>query len=404
MKLLGWGAGRRGAAKAETPESGKRQVPFVSRLRTSSVKVFSPIQLGPYALKNRMAMAPMTRNRAGPGNVPQQLNAEYYLQRASAGLIITEGAQIAAEAVGSVATPGIHSQEQVAGWSRVAAAVHAKGGRIFLQLAHCGRISHASLLPGGMLPLAPSAIKPSGLVRTGDGMKAYETPHALSLPEIAGIIDQYRDAARNALEAGFDGVEIDAAGGHLLDQFLRDGSNRRSDAYGGTVANRARLMLEVVEAVCAVWGGNRAGLRLSPLQPLNDMRDSSPEEVFTYAVEQLNRFGLAYLHVVETGQGSSDAGPVFELRKLRKIWQGAYIINGGYDLARGNAALDSVNADMIAYGVPFLVNPDLPERYAKWASLNKADPATFHGGGAQGYTDYPLLELEPIKQLWRRTG
>ena len=404
MKLLGWGAGRRDAAKAETPETGKRQLPFVSRLRTSSVKVFSPIQLGPYALKNRMAMAPMTRNRAGPGNVPQPLNAEYYLQRASAGLIITEGAQVAAEAVGSAATPGIHSQEQVAGWSKVAEAVHAKGGRIFLQLAHCGRISHPLLLPGGMLPLAPSAIKPSGMVPTGDGMKAYETPHALSLPEIAGIIDQYRDAARHALEAGFDGVEVDAAGGHLLDQFLRDGSNRRSDAYGGSIANRARLMLEVVEAVCAVWGGNRAGLRLSPLQPLNDMRDSSPEEVFTYAVQQLNRFGLAYLQVVETGQGSSDAGPVFELQKLRKIWQGAYIINGGYDLARGNAALDSVNADMIAYGLPFLANPDLPARYAKWASLNKADPATFHRGGAQGYTDYALLELEPIKQLWRRTG
>ncbi len=404
MKLLGWGAGGRDAAKAETPETGKRQLPFVSRLRTSSVKVFSPIQLGPYALKNRMAMAPMTRNRAGPGNVPQPLNAEYYLQRASAGLIITEGAQVAAEAAGSTATPGIHSPEQVTGWSKVTEAVHAKGGRMFLQLAHCGRISHPLLLPGGMLPFAPSAIKPSGMVSTGEGMKAYETPHALTLPEIGGIIEQFGNAARNALAAGFDGVEIDGANGYLLDQFLRDGSNRRSDAYGGAIANRARLLLEVVEAVCAVWGAARVGVHLSPLQPLNDMRDSHPEAVFSYVVEQLKRFGLAYLHVTETGKDSSAAaGPGFQLRKLREIWQGTYIASGGYDLARGNAALGAGFADMIAYGLPFLANPDLPERYAKWASLNKADPATFHVGGAHGYTDYPVLDLEPFKQFWRLT-
>ncbi len=404
MKLLGWGAGGRDAADAETPRTGKQPGAFVSRTGSSSVKVFSAIQLGPYALKNRMAMAPMTRNRAGAGNVPQQLNAEYYLQRASAGLIITEGAQVAAEAAGSTATPGIHSPEQVTGWSKVTEAVHAKGGRMFLQLAHCGRISHPLLLPGGMLPFAPSAIKPSGMVSTGDGMKAYETPHALTLPEIGGIIEQFGNAARNALAAGFDGVEIDGANGYLLDQFLRDGSNRRSDAYGGAIANRARLLLEVVEAVCAVWGAARVGVHLSPLQPLNDMRDSHPEAVFSYVVEQLKRFGLAYLHVTETGKDSSAAaGPGFQLRKLREIWQGTYIASGGYDLARGNAALGAGFADMIAYGLPFLANPDLPERYAKWASLNKADPATFHVGGAHGYTDYPVLDLEPFKQFWRLT-
>jgi N-ethylmaleimide reductase len=218
----------------------------------SSINLFSSIQLGPYVLKNRMAMAPMTRNRAGAGNVPQPMNVEHYAQRASAGLIITEGSQVAAEAVGYPATPGIHSAEQVAGWKKITDAVHAQGGRIFLQLWHCGRVSHPSLLPGGMLPLAPSAIKPSGQAVTPEGMKPFETPHALALAEIPGIIEQYRSSARNALAAGFDGVEIHGANGYLPDQFLRDGSNQRSDAYGGSIANRARLMLEVVDAACGV--------------------------------------------------------------------------------------------------------------------------------------------------------
>jgi len=367
----------------------------MSQTPNSSIKVFSPIQLGPYALKNRMAMAPMTRNRAGPGNVPQPLNAEYYKQRASAGLIITEGSQVAAEAVGYPATPGIHSPEQVAGWKKVTEAVHAPGGRIFLQLWHCGRVSHPSLLPGGMLPVAPSAIAPKGEVFTPEGMKPFATPHALTLDEIPGIIEQYRSAARHALEAGFDGVEIHGANGYLLDQFLRDGSNQRSDAYGGSIANRARLMLEVVDAVCAVWGAIRVGIRLSPLQPFNDMRDSNPEATFVYVVEQLNRFGLAYLHVTELGKDSPGAaGPAFDLQKLRQIWQGVYITNGGYDLARANAALAGGLADMISSGVLFLANPDLPERYAIWAPLNKPDPPTFYGGDEHGYTDYPFLSRE----------
>jgi len=372
----------------------------MSQTPNSSIKVFSPIQLGPCALKNRMAMAPMTRNRAGLGNVPQPMNAEYYMQRASAGLIITEGSQVAAEAVGYPATPGIHSSEQVAGWNKVTEAVHAEGGRIFLQLWHCGRISHPSLLPGGMLPVAPSAIAPKGEVFTPEGMKPFATPHALTLDEIPGVIEQYRSAARHALEAGFDGVEIHGANGYLLDQFLRDGSNQRSDAYGGSFANRARLILEVIEAVCSEWGADRVGIRLSPLQPFNDMRDSQPEAIFAYVVERINQFGLAYLHVTEMGKDSPGAaGPAFDLATLREIWRGVYITNSGYDLARGNAALVAGFADMIAFGVLFLANPDLPERYARWAPLNKADPATFYGGGEHGYTDYPFLEADPFKRL-----
>jgi N-ethylmaleimide reductase len=248
-----------------------------------------------------MAMAPMTRNRAGAGNVPQALNAEYYAQRASAGLIITEGAQISADAVGYPATPGIHSAEQIEGWKQVTDAVHTKGGHIFLQLWHCGRVSHSSMLPGGKLPVAPSAIKPSGQTFTFQGMQDYTIPHALTLAEIPAIIGQFRAAAKNALDAGFDGVEIHGANGYLLDQFLRDGSNKREDAYGDTVSKRARLMLEVTDAVCKVWGGNRVGIRLSPLQPFNDMYDSQPEETFSHVVKELNRFGLAVMSRCEPG-------------------------------------------------------------------------------------------------------
>lgn len=358
----------------------------------ANTTLFSAIQLGPYTLPNRMAMAPMTRNRAGEGNVPQPLNADYYAQRSSAGLIITEGSQIAEDAVGYPATPGIHNAEQVAGWKRVTEAMHAKGGHIFLQLWHCGRVSHPSMLPGGKLPLAPSAIKPSGQVFTYTGMQDYVIPHALALPEIPGIIGQYRDAAKNALAAGFDGVEIHGANGYLPDQFLRDGSNKRDDAYGGTVSKRARLMLEVTGAVCEVWGGNRVGIRLSPLQPFNDMHDSLPEETFSHVVRELNRFGLAYLHVTEMGKEKPGAaGPAFDLGKLRKIWKGVYMTNSGYDMARANAALAGGEADMVSFGVPFLANPDLPARFAKGAPLNTPDQATFYGGNEKGYTDYPFL-------------
>ena len=360
----------------------------------TAVTIFSPIQVGPYRLPNRMAMAPLTRNRAGLGNVPQPLNVEYYTQRSSAGLIITEATQVSPQGVGYPATPGIHSQEQVVGWKHVTDAVHAKGGRIFLQLWHVGRISHPSLQPNGALPVAPSAIKPVGQAVTYEGLKDFVTPLALELTEIPGIVEQYRSGAKNALAAGFDGVEIHGANGYLLDQFLRDGTNHRIDIYGGSVENRMRLMLEVTDAVCSVWGANRVGIRLSPLQPFNDMRDSNPEATFSYAVEQLNRFGLAYLHVTEMGKDAPGvAGAEFDLVKLRRIWKGVYMTNSGYDFARASAALARDEADMVAFGALFIANPDLPLRFARGAPFNKPDPATFYGGDAKGYTDYPFFDI-----------
>jgi len=360
-------------------------------MSNQQITVFSPFKLGHCALPNRMVMAPMTRNRATDGNVPSELALEYYRQRTSAGLIITEATQVAQEGQGYPFTPGIHNAEQVAGWRRITDAVHAAGGRIFLQLWHVGRISHPSYQPGGAAPLAPSALKPTGQVYTLQGPQDFVTPRALDIYEIAGVVEQFRHGARNALEAGFDGVEIHGANGYLIDQFLRDGTNRRADAYGGSLENRARFMLEVVDAVCSVWGADRVAIRLSPLNPYNDMYDSDPETTFGYAVAQLNGFGLAYLHVTEMGKGSGVAGPDFDLRLLRRLFQGVYMTNGGYDLERANAALAAGDADLIAFGVPFLANPDLPARFARHAELNTPDPATFYGGGAQGYIDYPPL-------------
>lgn len=358
----------------------------------SNIDLFTPIQVGPYHLANRIVMAPMTRNRAAEGNVPQPLNVEHYSQRASAGLIVTEGSQIAEDALGYPATPGIHSDEQVAGWTAVTDAVHEKGGHIFLQLWHTGRVSHPSLLPGEMLPVAPSAIKPEGEVMTYSGPRPFVTPRALALDEIPSIIAQYRVAASNAKQAGFDGVEIHAANGYLLDQFLRDGTNQRGDVYGGSIDNRARLLMEVTEAVASVWSDDRVGVRLSPLNPFNDMRDSDPEASFTQVVKKLNEFALAYLHITEMGSETPGAaGPAFDLRSLKSCWDGNYMTNGGYTRERANAALAAGEADMIAFGVPYISNPDLVERFAQDAPLNEANPETFYGGGAEGYTDYPSL-------------
>jgi len=354
--------------------------------------LFSPLQLGPLRLPNRIVMAPMTRNRAEMGNVPSTLALEHYCQRASAGLIITEGSQVVPEGQGYPFTPGIHSAEQVSGWRRITAAVHAKGGRIFLQLWHVGRISHPCFQPNGAPPVAPSALKPAGQVYTFEGLKDFVTPRALELSEIPLVIEQFRNGARNALDAGFDGVEIHGANGYLPDQFLRDGTNQRHDEYGGSIANRARLMLEITDAVCSVWGADRVGIRLSPLNPFNDIRDSNPESTFGYVVEQLNRFGLAYLHITAMGADAPGAaGPAFDLRKLRALFKGTYMVNAGYDKARANAALAAGDADLVAFGVPYIANPDLPERFAQDAPLNDADPATFYGGDAKGYTDYPAL-------------
>jgi len=356
-----------------------------------SNKLFEPLQLGSITLANRMVMAPMTRNRA-PDTIPNALMVEYYTQRAAAGLIVTEGSQISPEGVGYPATPGIHSEAQVAGWRAIADAVHAKGGHIFLQLWHVGRISHPSLQPANALPVSASAIRPNGETFTGQGMQPFVTPRALTTDEIAAIVGQYAAATANAREAGFDGVEIHAANGYLLDQFLRDGSNQRDDHYGGPIDNRCRFMLEVTEAVCAAWSPDHVGIRLAPLNPFNDMHDSNPQATFTHAVQALNRFGLAYLHVTEMGSDTPGAaGPAFDLAELRKIWQGTYITNAGYDAARAEAAIAEGRADAVAFGVPFLANPDLVERFRQQVPLNAPEVATFYGGDAHGYTDYPTL-------------
>lgn len=358
-----------------------------------SNKIFTPLKLGALTLPNRLIMAPMTRNRA-PDTIPNSLMAEYYAQRASAGLIVTEGSQISAQGVGYPATPGIHSDEQVAGWREVTDAVHAKGGHIFLQLWHVGRISHPTLQPGNAIPVSASAIRPSGETFTGQGMQPFETPRALETDEIAAIVSEYATGAANAKAAGFDGVEIHAANGYLIDQFLRDGSNRRDDNYGGSLDNRCRFMLEVTEAVCAAWGPDRVGIRLAPLNPFNDMHDSDPQAIFTHAVQALNRFGLAYLHVTEMGKDAPGAaGPAFDLTELRQIWKGIYITNAGYDRARAEAAIAEGRADAVAFGVPFLANPDLVERFRQDTSLNQPDAATFYGGDGHGYTDYPALAV-----------
>lgn len=354
--------------------------------------LFSPVKLGSIELKNRIAMAPLTRNRAGDGGVPQPVNVTYYEQRASAGLIITEATPISAMAHGYPALPGIYTDDQIAGWKKVTDAVHAKGGKVVIQLWHVGRISHPSLLPNGALPVAPSAIKPAGQAFTYQGLVDYVEPRALDTSELAGIVADYVHATKSALAAGFDGVEVHAANGYLLDQFLRDGSNKRMDNYGGSFENRARLLLEVIKAVVEVAGADKVGLRLSPVNPFNDMHDSNPQALFNYVADALNPFKLAYLHAVEGGIHGGGIADPFDFDAFRKHFKGAYIANLSYDKVRGNAAIASGHADVIAYGVPFIANPDLVERFKANASLNEADSNTFYGGTEKGYTDYPLLK------------
>ena len=359
--------------------------------------LLSPVKVGRYDLPNRIVMAPLTRNRAVAGNVPQALNAEYYAQRASAGLIISEATQISPQGLGYPATPGIHSPEQVEGWKQITEAVHQQGGRIFLQLWHVGRISHPSLQPNGELPIAPSAIAPAGMASTYTGEQPFVTPRALETDEIPGIIQQYRQAAENALAAGFDGVEIHGANGYLLDQFLQDGSNQRSDQYGGSIENRTRLLLEVTEAVVAVWGADRVGLRLSPNGTFNDMHDSDPTALFDYVVSALNRFGLAYLHLVEprwTSPTPESDIAALKTGHFRPLYQGTLITAGGYDRQQGNEVIAAGQADLVAYGRWFISNPDLPARFAQEAPLNPYDRSTFYGGDEKGYTDYPALTLQ----------
>ncbi|WP_338868435.1 alkene reductase [Myxococcus stipitatus] len=359
----------------------------------NTTQLLSPFRLGRLELKNRMVMAPMTRSRAlVDGNVPNPLAPTYYAQRASAGLLITEATQVSPQGVGYIRTPGLHSSAQVAGWRKVTQAVHAVGGVIFAQLWHVGRVSHPDFHEG-RLPVAPSAIGYEGTVFTFQGKKPVVTPRALETAELPGVVDQFRRAAENAREAGFDGVEVHGSNGYLLDQFLRDGSNQRTDAYGGSIENRARFPLEVARAVVDVWGAERVGYRLLPQSfPYAGVVDSTPLETFTYMARELSRLGLGYLHVTESVSGADTPSPEQRLApRLREVFQGAFIVNGGYDARTGEAAVAQGEADLVAYGVPFLSNPDLPERFRQQAPLNAADASTFFTGEEKGYADYPAL-------------
>jgi N-ethylmaleimide reductase len=356
--------------------------------------LFIPIKLGNIELANRIVMAPLTRGRAGADRIPNALMQEYYSQRATAGLIISEATLISAQAAGWLDAPSIYTEEQVQGWQLITKAVHDQGGKIYLQLWHMGRASHPDFQPNGVLPVSASAIAISGEIRTPLGKKLFPIPRALETSEIAGIVQDYVVAAKNAIAAGFDGVEIHGANGYLIDQFLRDSSNHRTDKYGGSVENRARFLLEVTKAVVDALGGDRVGLRLSPTSPYNDMSDRNPIATFTYACEQLNDFGIAYLHVLEA---LPDLGHPLAAQGdrvspyLRKAFKGVFMVNGGYDLFTGEQAIANGDADLIAYGVLFIANPDLVERFRLGTDLNTPDQATFYTPGAKGYTDYPTL-------------
>lgn len=352
--------------------------------------LFSPLKVGDLEVANRMVMAPMTRNRADQNNAPHDLNATYYQQRATAGLIITEASQVSPEGVGYPATPGIYSEEQVTGWKKVVDAVHARGGHIFIQLWYCGRISHPDLLPNNQTPVAPSAIKPEGDAFTYEGLKPFETPRALETEEIKHIVSQYKHAAASAKQAGFDGIEVHAANGYLIDQFLRDGSNQRTDEYGGSDENRMRLLNEVLDAVCEIWPANRVGVRLTPENSFNSMSDSDPQKHFAYFINELSKRRLAYLHILEGDMMTKERN--VDYRALRNKFDGVYMANNAYDKQRAEQALANGDADLVAFGVPYLANPDLVYRYQHDLPLNEADQDTFYGGDEKGYTDYSFAE------------
>ncbi|TDG03164.1 alkene reductase [Paraburkholderia guartelaensis] len=360
------------------------------------LSLFTPLQVGRYKLAHRVVMPPLTRMRAGAGNVPNPLAPEYYGQRATeGGLIIAEATQVSPYGQGYPATPGIHSEEQVAGWRKVTDAVHAKGGIIFLQLWHTGRSSHSSFQPNGELPVAPSAIAITGQTALTPEWKPvpYETPRALELDEIPGIIEAYRKGARDAMAAGFDGVEIHGANGYLLQQFLDDSSNKRTDIYGGSVENRARLLIEVTQALIEIWGADRVGVRLSPFGTYNDVGDSDPVGLYGYVLTRLSELGIAYVSLIEarTSAGMEIDTPQ-EIRQLRPFWPGTLILAGGFTAESADKAIQTGLADAVAFGRQFIANPDLPARLRLGAPLNRYDRATFYGGGAAGYVDYAALE------------
>lgn len=351
---------------------------------SASPNLFSPLHLGELDLPNRIFMAPLTRARAGLSRVPNALMADYYRQRASAGLILTEATVVSAQGIGYADTPGIWSSEQVEGWKLTTRAVHAAGGRIFLQLWHVGRISHSSFL-NGELPVAPSAIAPAGNVSLIRPPTPYEVPRALALEELPGIVEQFRRGASNAMAAGFDGVEIHGANGYLLDQFLQDKSNHRTDDYGGSIVNRARLMLEVTDAVISVWGASRVGMHLAPRGDAGDLGDSDRLGTFTYVARELGKRQLGFICARER-LGEDRIGP-----QLKQAFGGIYVANEGFDLASGNAVIAAGEADAVAFGKLIIANPDLPVRFTNGAGLNAPDPTTFYAPGAKGYTDYPAL-------------
>ena len=358
--------------------------------------LFDPVPLGPVTLPNRIVMAPLTRNRS-VGLRPGELAVEYYRQRASAGLIIAEATQVSRMGQGYLDTPGIHDGDQVAAWRCVTDAVHAEGGRIFLQLWHVGRISHSSLLPDGAAPVSSTYRRPNAMTFAAAGFVQVSAPRALRDDEIPALVDDYRRAARNAADAGFDGVEVHAANNYLLEQFLRDSVNDRGGPYGGSIANRTRLVVEVVEAVAGEIGAGRTGIRLSPMTTFNDTpRDSDPQALYGHLAERLAPLGLAYLHVIEGETGGArepqDAPRPFDYAALRKAFGGTWMVNNGYDKALAEDAVGSGRADLVAFGRPFIGNPDLVRRLREDAPLNAPDEATFYGGGAGGYTDYPTLD------------
>ena len=359
-------------------------------MNSANPDLFTPLKLGPLILKNRAVMAPLTRSRASAGNVPSALNALYYAQRASAGLIISEATQVCPEGQGYISTPGIHSPEQIEGWKLVTKAVHAAGGSIVLQLWHVGRISHSSFQPGGQLPVAPSAIKPNAKAFTKNGFEPIPTPRALETAEIPGVVQQFAQGAVNAMKAGFDGVEVHAANGYLIDQFLRDQTNKRTDIYGGPIEHRVRFLHEVVDAVTTAVSRERVGVRISPQNMQNDIDDSDPWALFSHVVRGLSGKGLAYLHVIE-GDTSGKPVPAFDYMALRRLFDGFVILNNQFDKARANAAIAEGRADLIAFGKPFISNPDLVLRLLLDAPLVVANRETFYGGAEAGYTDYSLL-------------
>ncbi|WP_370263258.1 alkene reductase [Limnobacter sp.] len=362
-------------------------------LNTADLALFQPGKIGGIEVKNRVVMAPLTRCRAdeAAGDIPgSPMNVLYYTQRANAGLIISEGTQVAPGGKGYMATPGIYSEQQIEGWKPITQAVHAAGSKIVAQIWHVGRITHPNLT-GGLDPIAPSAIAPGVVAYTHQGKVDIPVPHAMSVTEIQDVIAQFRQGAANAMRAGFDGVEIHGANGYLIDQFLRDGANQRTDAYGGTVENRARFALELVDAVVAEIGADKVGIRLSPLTPFNNLSDSNPQALFSYLIQELDKRNIGFIHMIEGATGGDRNVPGFDYQAARRSFKGSWIVNNGYTREMAIEAVQEKRADAVSFGRLYIANPDLVERLKQNAPMNEPDPNTFYVPGEKGYTDYPTL-------------